>query len=196
MKKTIVAAVGLLVGGVLCVGYARYGPLYVTEPLSSSLSIHKETPQTFPFSVDRSDEYRVEVYANDTIPKNILEDMMGSYAGGQGRLELNWQVVRAGKPVAQGSTREFGYSPIFRSGYTGIEIGKFRAERNTQYSLVVNIDRRDPSWEPYKARIKIALHPFKLEYLALFRIAGYLLILASCMLGAVIIGRIAVGYVK
>jgi len=194
VRKAAVVTGSLFVCGLVCMGYGRYGPWYVTEPLRSSLEIYADEAQAFPFSVAKSDEYYIEVYLRDEIPQETLEEIVGSYLrGGGGRLNLDWRVTSGERTVAKGSTREFGYSPIFKQGYTGLAAGKFVAEKNTQYSLLAIVAGGDPAWKPYKAEVRIELHPSKLEYLILFSVLGYVLIFVSFIGGAVIIASIAVG---
>lgn len=159
--------VGLVAASMVYV-YAVNGPYYRTTPVETALSFSSINTKTVKFNVDRSEEYLVELHVKELFERQEMEAIMGGLkAGGGGAIDVSWKVAGRDRLVGEGSNLQYGYSPIFGKDKWGLTIGSFFAERGKDYTLSVTVNKANPEWDKITPRVKVGLHPSKLEgYLA------------------------------
>lgn len=94
------------------------------------------------------------------------------FLGGRHGTDVYVQARAHGDVVANGSSKQEKYSPIWGGGYSGLAIGRFEASRGTTYTLDLNSRGADPSWDRCEPVVEIALHPADLEYLLGYTLMG------------------------
>lgn len=186
----------LLILGLACLGafaafaYGHWGPAYATEPLQAPFSLSEGSEQQYSFRVGSTATYHVEVHLRETLPKSTMEHILGNFvAGGGGAMDVAWNITSDGSSVAEGSNRQFGYSPIWGDGFSGVTIGTVEAETGREYVLALTSRNGAPSWDRCEPVVEVGLHPSQLEYLV-----GYVLLGTSILLviGPVFLGLLAV----
>ena len=152
--------------------YGVWGPYYATEPVRAPFLLSTSETQEFPFEVERSATYFVEVHLKETLPETEMKRILGDFVSGAGgAIDIAWSVTSNRTLVAQGSSTQFGYSPIWGGGYSGLVVGTFEGEKGSPYLLHVTSRHGDSSWDRCEPVVAVGLHPAQLEYLM-----GYLLI--------------------
>ena len=155
--------------------YGAYGPFYRTEPLILPLSFSSNSVYQAEFDVDRSEEYMVEVHLKRVFSDVGMKEILGDFvAGGGGLIDVAWEIKTDRKQIAQGSTKEFGYSPIFGRDHWGLALGSFRAEVGKSYTLQVTARSINPEWNQAKPYVEVGLHPAKLEGYLVLQTVGFI----------------------
>jgi hypothetical protein len=167
--------------------YGAHGPFYRTEPALLPISFSIPAPQQANFRVDRTEEYLVEVHLSNVFEKERMETILGDFQqGGGGRIDISWRVLENTSIIAAGSSRKYGYSPIFSSDEWGLVIGAFRGEKGKDYVLDVTVNELNPGWDLAEPYIAVGLHPSKLEgYLVLQFLGVGLFLVFGILLGTI-----------
>ena len=158
-----------IVAGLLMLAFGMNGPLYRTEVVTLPVNLQSPSDHETTFTVDRSEEYMVEIHLNSIFSEEKMDNILGDYvAGGGGKINVSWEVINNGAIIAQGSNTSYGYSPIWGGGRSGLDIGTFSAEKGQEYTLSIFTKNISNDWNLAKPYIEVGLHPNKLEsYLAL-----------------------------
>lgn len=185
MRVIVGALVGGIVVGLLMLVLGINGPIYRTEVVNLPVNLQSPSEHRVQFTVDRSDEYMVEIHLNTVFTEDKMDEILGDLvAGGGGDIDLLWEVKLDEVVIARGSNTEYGYSPIRGGGRSGLAIGTVSAEKGKEYTLTVVTKNVSADWNRADPYIEVGLHPSKLEtYLAL-QIVG---LLVASVLGAVLI---------
>ncbi len=138
----VLASVALLIYGVT-------GPHFRSEPLVSSFTFSSSNPQSFTFNVDRTEKYMIEVHLKKVFNEEKMDSIIGDFvAGGKGgTINVVWEIKEGNKIVTKGSNIDFGYAPIFSSGYSGLTIGEFNAISGIEYILSLYVKSVNPEWD-------------------------------------------------
>lgn len=172
--------VGTLVGGIvvglLILTLGIKGPFYRTEVVNLPVNLQSPSEHQVQFTVDRSEEYMVEIHLNLVFPENKMGKILGDFVvGGGGDIDVLWEVKVDEAVIAQGSNTKYGYSPIWGGGRSGLVIGTVSAEKGKEYNLYVFTKNTSSDWNQADPYVEVGLHPSKLEgYLAL-QIVGLLI---------------------
>jgi len=141
------------------------------------INLQSSSQHQINFTVNRPAEYMIEVHLKQVFSKDKRNGILGDFvAGGGGKINIKWVIDSGGNVIAQGSSGEFGYSPIFSRIHSGLTIGAFGAEKDHTYTLTVTTLNESSDWNKTEPYIEVGLHPSMLEsYLAL-QIFGFIFI--------------------
>ena len=155
--------------GLLILVLGINGPTYRTEVVNLPVNLQSPSEHHAKFTVDRSEEYMIEVHLKSVFPKEKMDKILGDYVkGGGGEIELSWLVKNNGAVIAQGSNTKYGYSPIWGGGHSGLTVGTISAEKGNEYSLSISTNNVSSDWNDASPYVEVELHPAKLEnYLVL-----------------------------
>jgi hypothetical protein len=180
MLRNIKLMVGTLVGGIvvgsLMLVFGINGPLYRSTVVSLPINLQSPSEQETTFTVDRTEEYMVEIHLKSVFPDEKMDMILGDYvAGGGGAIEVSWTVKTNDSVVAQGSNKEYGYSPIMGGGHSGLAIGTVSAEKGKEYHLSVSTKNVSADWNKVAPYVEVGLHPAKLESYIVLQLFGALI---------------------
>ncbi len=178
-KKTIVVILifGLLTG-LAALLFSMAGPFYRTEVANLSLNIETPSNHKITFTVDRSEDYLIEVHLESIFSEEKMDYILGDYLkSGGGVINITWRIDTNGSLLAQGSNSSYGYSPIFGGDKSGLTIGTFKADKNKNYTLSISTHNDSSDWNLAKPYVKVGLHPSKLENYIVLQLLGILLTL-------------------
>jgi len=185
-KKTIVGILifGLLVGLVALL-FGMAGPFYRTEVANLPLNIETPSNHKIAFTVDRSEDYLIEVHLESIFSEVKMDYILGDYLeSGGGVINITWRIDANNSLITQGSNSSYGYSPIFSGDKSGLTIGTFKAEKNKNYTLSISTHNDSNDWNLAKPYVKVGLHPSKLENYILLQLLGILL---TSIFGAILL---------
>ena len=162
-----------IVAGLLILAFGMNGPLYRTEVVNLPVNLQSPSDHVTTFTVDRSEEYMVEIHLNSIFSEEKMDNILGDYvAGGGGAINVSWEVKNNGAVIAQGSNTNYGYSPIWGGGRSGLDIGTFSAEKGQEYTLSIFTKNISNDWNLAKPYIEVGLHPNKLETYLVLQLLG------------------------
>ncbi len=171
-----IALGGLLIGLILWL-FGVLGPFYRTEVAMLPINLQSSSQHQINFTMDRPEEYLVEVHLKQVFSKEKMNGILGDFvAGGGGKISIRWVIDSGGTVIAQGSSGEFGYSPIFSRSHSGLTIGAFEAEKDHTYTLTVTTINESSDWNKTEPYIEVGLHPNKLESYLGLQIFGFIFI--------------------
>lgn len=174
-----------IVAGLLMLAFGMYGPLYRTEVVNLPVNLQSPSEHKIAFTVDRSEEYMVEIHLKSIFAEGKMDNILGDFAaGGGGDIKVSWEVTRNGVVIAQGSNTEYGYSPIWGDGHSGLTIGTVTADKGHQYTLSIFTNNVSPDWNLAKPYVEVGLHPSKLEGYLVLQLLGLIVVSA---LGVVLV---------
>ncbi|MDH3562736.1 MAG: hypothetical protein OEN49_04985 [Gammaproteobacteria bacterium] len=129
----------------------------------------------------------VEIHLNTVFPEEKIDKILGDFvAGGGGNIDVSWKVNLDEAVIAQGSRAEYGYSPIWGGGRSGLAIGSFRADKGKEYTLYIVTKNESSDWNRADPYIEVGLHPGKLEGYLVSQIFGLLIAAVSGVLLVVV----------
>ena len=117
-----------------------------------------------------------------------MERILGDFvAGGGGAIDVAWRVTAKDEVIAKGFNKQYGYSPVWGVGNSGLVIGTFEAQRGRPYVLHLTSRNGDSSWDRCEPVVEVGLHPAQLEYLMGYSLLGgaMVLVLGSAFLSLV-----------
>ena len=121
----------------------------------------------------------VEIHLDTVFPEEKMDKILGDFvAGGGGDIDVSWKVNQDEAVIAQGSITQYGYSPIWGGGHSGLAIGSFSAEKGNEYALYINTKNKSIDWNQADPYIVVGLHPVKLEGYLVLQIIGLLIMSA------------------
>lgn len=180
MNSTKKIIIGILVIGLLAglttLLFGMAGPFYRTDVVN--LPINLETPSNHKtsFTVDRSEDYLIEVHLDTIFPEDKIDFILGDYRkSGGGAINITWSIDANNSFLTRGSSKAYGYSPIFSSGHSGLTIGAFKAEKDKNYTLSITTHNNGDNWNKSEPYIEVGLHPSKLENYLVLQMLGFLL---------------------
>ena len=174
--RVIIGALGGgIVAGLLILTLGIKGPFYRTEVVNLPVNLQSPSEHQVQFTVDRSEEYMVEIHLNSVFSEKKMDKILGDFvAGGGGDIDVLWEVKVDEAVIAQGSNTKFGYSPIWGGGRSGLAIGTVSAEKGNEYTLYVFTKNVSSDWNQADPYIEVGLHPSKLEGYLVLQIVGLL----------------------
>jgi len=189
MKRKPKVVIGILmlgtISGLLMLAFGVNGPYYRTEVVNLPVNLQSPSEHQVIFTVDRSDEYMIEIHLNNVFTKEKMDKILGHYVSGKGgNINVSWYIHNNGNVIAEGSNIKYGYSPIWGGGHSGLAIGVFSADKEKEYTLNIKTNNTSANWNQTEPYIEIGLHPSKLE--------NYLVLQLFGMLFAVVFGVILV----
>jgi len=165
-----------MIAGLLMLAFGMYGPLYRTEVVNLPVNLQTPSDHSMAFTVDRSEEYMVEIHLKSVFPEEMMDKILGDFAaGGGGEIDVSWSVKTDGTVIAQGSNKQYGYSPIFGGGSSGLAIGTVSAEKEKEYYLSVSTNNVSADWNKATPYVEVGLHPAKLESYIVLQLFGFLI---------------------
>ena len=167
---------GLLIG-IFQLLFGILGPFYRTKVVHLPINIESPSTHKINFTVDRSEEYLIEVHLKSIFPEEKMDFIVGDYVkNGGGALNISWKADIDNSFLSKGSSSKFGYSPIFSKNHSGLTIGAIKANKNNNYSLTINTHNSGNNWNQAQPYIEVGLHPNKLEGYIVLQIFGILFI--------------------
>ena len=189
MVRKIRIIVGVLVGGILAglimMAFGMYGPVYRTEVVNLPVNLQSPSEHQVQFTVDRSEEYMVEIHMNPVFPEEKMDKILGDFVeGGGGDIDVSWEVKVNEAVIAQGSNSKYGYSPIWGGDRSGLVIGTVSTEKGKEYTLHIFTKNVSSDWNQGNPYIEVGLHPSKLEGYLVLQIFGLII---ACSFGVVLV---------
>jgi hypothetical protein len=189
MVRKIRVIVGFIIAGIivglLMLALGINGPIYRAEVVKLPVNLQTPSEHQAQFTVDRSEEYMVEIHLNTVFPEEKMDKILGDFvAGGGGNIDVSWRVNVDEAVIAQGSSAIYGYSPIWGGGRSGLAIGTFRAEKDKNYTIYIVTKNESIDWNQADPYIEVGLHPGKLESYLVLQIFGLLI---ASLLGVVLV---------
>lgn len=176
MKIIAVILVSGISVGLLILALGLYGPIYRTEVVSLPVNLQLPSEHQARFTVDRTEEYMVEVHLDKVFLEEKMDKILGDFVkGGGGEIDLSWEVKANESVIAHGSNKEYGYSPIWNDYSSGLAIGTVTAERGVEYILSVFTHNISYDWNQAEPHVEVGLHPVKLEGYLVLQIFGLLI---------------------
>ena len=181
MDNTKKYIIGILVvgffAGFVTLLFGMLGPFYRTEVVNLPINLELPSNHKIVFTVDRSDDYLIEVHLKSIFSREKMDDILGDYRkSGGGSINVAWSIEANKSFLSRGSNTMFGYSPILGAGRSGLTIGTIKAEKGKDYTLTISTHNKGNDWNLAEPYIEVGLHPSKLENYGVLAIFGFLLI--------------------
>lgn len=194
MKIIVGVLVSGIIAGLLMLALGLNGPIYRTEVVALSVNLQSPSEHQAPFTVDRTEEYMVEVHLKSIFSEEKMDKILGDFVeGGGGEIDLLFEVKVDDSVIAHGSNTEYGYSPIWNDHRSGLAIGTVNAERGKVYTLSVFTKNVSTDWNQTEPYVEVGLHPAKLEGYLVLQIFG---LLTVAVFGVVLIITVLLHFIS